>query len=46
MKKTFDAVAFQRKAREKLSREFMKDRKSFLQKLQEKYSFASKPQAI
>ena len=38
MKKKFDAVSFQRKARQKLSREFMKDRKSFLQKLREKRS--------
>ena len=36
MKKKFDAVAFQRKARQRLSREFMKDRKVFLQKLREK----------
>ena len=38
MRKKFDAVAFQRKARQKLSREFMKDRKAFLQKLREKRS--------
>jgi hypothetical protein len=37
MKKKFDAVAFQRKARQKLSREFIKDRKTFLQKLREKH---------
>ena len=38
MKKKFDAVAFQRKARQKLSREFLKDRKVFLRRLHEKYS--------
>ena len=37
MKKKFDAVAFQRKAREKMSREFLKDRKAFLKKLKEKH---------
>ena len=41
MRKKFDAVAFQRKARQKLSREFMKDRKSFLQKLRTKHSASS-----
>ncbi|MCB9772686.1 MAG: hypothetical protein H6754_09095 [Candidatus Omnitrophica bacterium] len=34
MKKKFDAVAYQRKVRQKLSREFLKDRKAFLRKLQ------------
>ena len=40
MKKTFDAVEFQCKARQKSSLDFTKDRKGFLQKLREKYSFA------
>ncbi|MCB9756859.1 MAG: hypothetical protein H6753_00365 [Candidatus Omnitrophica bacterium] len=37
MKKKFDAVVLQRKARQKLSREFLKDRKTFLKKLRDKY---------
>lgn len=37
MKKKFDAVSFQRKVRQKLSKEFIKDRKVFLQKLREKH---------
>ena len=41
MRKKFDAVAFQRKARQKISREFMKDRKSFLQKLRARHIISS-----
>jgi len=37
MKKTFDAVAFQRAAREKLSREYNKDPEGFRRRLREKY---------
>ncbi len=36
MKKKFDAVALQRKICQKLSREFLKDRKAFLRKLRGK----------
>ncbi len=37
MKKTFDAVKFQRNAREKLSREYIADREAFFRNLKEKY---------
>lgn len=36
-KKKFDAVEFQRKRREELSRKYNSDREGFLRKLREKY---------
>ncbi len=36
-KKTFDAVEFQRKVRQKLSKEYLKDPKTFMKKLQEQF---------
>lgn len=37
MKKKFDAVQFQRKAREQLSKKYREDREAFLRELKEKY---------
>jgi hypothetical protein len=37
MKKTFDAVAFQRKARAELGRHYLENRELFLKELAEKY---------
>ena len=37
MKKTFDAVAFQRAARKKLSREYAEDPEGFRRRLRDKY---------
>jgi len=37
MKKKFDAVQFQRKIREKLGKEYSKNRKNFLRSLREKF---------
>lgn len=38
MKKKFDAVKFQRKVREDLSRKYCSNREAFLRELKEKYS--------
>jgi len=43
MKKTFDAVNFQRKARAELSKQYLEDRKAFLKELAERYG---KPRKI
>ena len=37
MKKKFDAVRFQRKAREELSEKYISNREAFLRELKEKY---------
>ncbi|MEJ2067709.1 MAG: hypothetical protein P8Y09_07135 [Deltaproteobacteria bacterium] len=37
MKKTFDAVNFQRKVRAELSKQYVKNREAFLKELAEKY---------
>ncbi len=37
MKKKFDCVAFQRKIRDELSREYLANKKKFRKKLSEKY---------
>jgi hypothetical protein len=37
MKKTFDAVSFQRKARAELSRAYLANREAFLEELKNKY---------
>ncbi|MFC1717396.1 hypothetical protein ACFL6S_27295 [Candidatus Poribacteria bacterium] len=37
MKKKFDAVEFQRKRREELSKKYNSDREAFLRELREKY---------
>lgn len=37
MKKKFDAVKFQRKVREELSKKYSTDRDAFLRELKEKY---------
>ena len=42
MKKKFDAVKFQRKVREEMSRKYSADRKAFLRELREKYSHLQK----
>ena len=42
MKKKFDAVEFQRKVREELSREYCADPKAFLRKLKEEYGHLQK----
>lgn len=44
MKKKFDAVEFQRKARARLSREYLENPKKFRDKLKAKYS--SKLEAV
>jgi ribosomal protein L29 len=38
MKKKFDAVKFQRKVREELSKKYSTDRDAFLRELKEKYA--------
>ncbi len=38
MKKKFDSVKFQRKAREELSKRYVRSRSTFLRELNEKYS--------
>lgn len=43
MKKKFDAVEFQRKVREELSKEYCSDPKAFLRKLKEEYGHLQKP---
>jgi hypothetical protein len=42
MKKKFDAVEFQRKARQELSQLYSSDRQAFLRRLQEKYGHLQK----
>jgi len=42
MKKTFDAVSFQREARAELSRAYLADREAFLDELKKKYGRLSK----
>ncbi|MFQ6003077.1 MAG: hypothetical protein ACE5KJ_04960 [Candidatus Zixiibacteriota bacterium] len=42
MKKKFDAVKFQRKAREELSKKYTTNRESFLRELKEKYGYLRK----
>ena len=37
MKKKFDAVQFQREMRKKLTKEYLKNRKKFVEELKEKY---------
>jgi len=37
MKKTFDAVNFQRKARAELGKQYLEDREAFLEELAERY---------
>ena len=37
MKKTFDAVGFQRKAREEISKQYNSDPKAFLDKLKKQF---------
>ena len=46
MKKTFDAVRFQRKVREKLGREYAADRRAFLRDLSAKYGRPKKQEAV
>jgi len=43
MKKKFDAVNFQRKAREELGKKYLSNRKGFLQELKESYGYLQKP---
>ena len=42
MKKTFDAVNFQRKVRAELSKQYVKNREAFLKELAEKYGASRK----
>lgn len=42
MKKRFDAVQFQRKEREKLGKEYSKNRRTFIAKLEEKFGSQKK----
>ena len=42
MKKRFDAVEFQRKVREELSKEYWADPKAFVRQLQERYGHLQK----
>jgi hypothetical protein len=42
MKKKFDAVEFQRKVREELSKEYSSNREAFLRELKEKYGYLQK----
>lgn len=42
MKKKFDAVKFQRKVREELSKSYLSDRERFLRGLKEKYGHLRK----
>lgn len=42
MRKKFDAVKFQRKVREELSREYLTNRKVFLGEIKEKYGHLKK----
>ena len=45
MKKDFDAVAFQRKTREKLSKYYIQNRKAFIRQLKESLSKRKKKAA-
>lgn len=45
MKKKFDAVEFQREARKKLGKEFLKSRKKFIADLKKKYPDSKKEAA-
>ena len=45
MKKKFDAVEFQRKVREELSKEYSVNRDAFLRKLKEEYGHLQKEKA-
>lgn len=45
MKKTFDAVAFQRAARKRLSQEYANDPEGFRRRLREKYGRLRKRKA-
>jgi len=42
MKKTFDAVGFQRKVRAELSKQYLENREAFLKELREKYGKSKK----
>ena len=42
MKKKFDAVRFQRKVREELSKKYSSNREAFLRELKEKYGHLQK----
>jgi hypothetical protein len=42
MKKKFDAVEFQRKVREELSKRYSANRNAFLRELKEKYGYLQK----
>jgi len=42
MKKTFDAVNFQRKVRAELSKQYLENREAFLKELTEKYGILKK----
>ena len=46
MKKKFDAVEFQRKAREELSKEYLADPEAFVRKLREKYGHPPKQKPV
>jgi hypothetical protein len=43
MKKTFDAVDFQRKVRAELGKQYLEDREAFLKELAERYRKPKKP---
>ncbi len=45
MKKKFDAVKFQRKVREELSKKYLSNREGFLRELKEKYGQLHEKQA-
>ena len=45
MKKKVDCVAFQRKVREELSKEYLTDKEKFRKKLQKKYGHLKKRKA-
>ncbi len=45
MEKKFDAVKFQRKVREELSKKYNANREKFLRELEEKYGQMSKKEA-
>jgi hypothetical protein len=42
MRKKFDAVTFQRKAREELSKQYSTNREAFLRELKEQYGYLAK----
>lgn len=45
MKKSFDAVAFQRKVRDEMSKEYLADAQAFIRKLKENYGHSRPPSA-